>query len=787
MRSPSKSSRAPGQDVGDGLPERVRSLPAPPAEGVAEHRGREWEPSQGSHQSGFGRRKFLGSAGLLAAAAASCRSRRDPYVAEKPQVPLPANLRAGGETQVLSTCGLCSAGCGIRVRVVEGRAVKIEGNPSSPVNRGRLCARGQAALELLYHPDRVRGPMRRTGARGDGRWQPLSWDEAIAALGGELGKLRAAGEPQSLVLLDGEARGATHGLWARFLRAFGSPNHIGHGATGYGATLRAMAAMTGVASLPGYDFENARLALLVGTGALEASGQAMHLARALARGNRPRLVCAWPRLPPTAALVDEWLPLLAEGQAAFLLALAHVLLREGLADESSLQAAPGFETRGPAGGGGGLRQRILADFSPAQVEAGTDLPARQIERLARELAVARPSLVAVDEATSDDAAAAAGIVLNAFLGNLDVPGGVRLDAGWEAPSWGNPALDSVAEQGLRRRALDGRDPAEADVASSRILQLPEALLYGRPYPAKILLLYASNPAYAKPAPLDWRSALAQVPLVVSFSPLLDESALFADLVLPDHTFLEGWDVVAPGRGMRALSLQQPVVRPVHDTRQTGEVILRLAAAVGPALAEALPWHGYREAVEVGLARVPGGAPAALSVLASEGVFTATPEQDARSGGGVGGWIILADARRAIPTRFSPAVDEGMGRPFLLVPFRGPGYAQGGMRHLPWLAELPLAPCYPWPPCLEMSPSDARALGIADGDAVVAEAPRGSMRLRVHVHEGMKTGVLGLPLGGGAWPVAGAGDNPMALLVDLADERTGQWRMCATRARVRRAG
>jgi anaerobic selenocysteine-containing dehydrogenase len=101
------------------------------------------------------------------------------------------------------------------------------------------CA-GQAGLELLYHPDRIRGPRRRVGARGENRWQAISWDEAIAQLAAELGKLRAAGEPQSLVVLDGERAGTTHALWARFLEVFGSPNHIGHGATGFGAMAQAV-------------------------------------------------------------------------------------------------------------------------------------------------------------------------------------------------------------------------------------------------------------------------------------------------------------------------------------------------------------------------------------------------------------------------------------------------------------------------------------------------------------------------------------------------------------------
>jgi anaerobic selenocysteine-containing dehydrogenase len=202
----------------------------------------------------FGRRGFLGGAGLLAGLAAGCRARPDPYAAHKPPVPVERGLRAGSETYVLTTCGLCPAACGLRVRVVDGRAVKVEGNAESPINRGGLCVRGQAGLELLYHPDRIRGPRRRVGARGENRWQAISWDAAIGQLAAELGQLRAAGDPSSLVVVDGEQTGTTHALWARLLDVYGSPNHIGHGATGFGSMAQAVRQMTRKACLPGYDF-----------------------------------------------------------------------------------------------------------------------------------------------------------------------------------------------------------------------------------------------------------------------------------------------------------------------------------------------------------------------------------------------------------------------------------------------------------------------------------------------------------------------------------------------------
>jgi anaerobic selenocysteine-containing dehydrogenase len=435
----------------------------------------------------------------------------------------------------------------------------------------------------------------------------------------------------------------------------------------------------------------------------------------------------------------------------------------------------------------GLRERIMADFAPAQVEAGTGVPARRIERLARELAAIRPSVVAVDEATSDDIAAAAGLALNALLGSLDTVGGMRRDGGWEQPDWGKLALDTTAERGLRTEAIDGRDPARPAFETSRILSLPDALRSGKPYPAKVLLLAYSNPAYSKPGGRRWLDALAKVPLVVSFSPLLDESARFADLVLPDHTFLEGWDVIAPGRGTRVLSVRQPAVRPLGNSMATGEVVLRLAAALGGKVAEGLPWPGYRAAVEAGLANLPGGVTKVMDALEAEGSWVAPPGEGAPTGSRAGEEKGLLDVSGALWGDAPAAESDPASLPFVLVPFRGPGYAEGGMRHLPWLCEMPLAGQDPWQPCIEISPWDARGLGVADGDRVLVESSWGRVAMPARVHAGIRAGVLGLPLGGGAWPVAGEKDNPSSLLASLADAKTGQWFACVTRARLRKAG
>jgi anaerobic selenocysteine-containing dehydrogenase len=141
------------------------------------------------------------------------------------QLPAVENLNAPGvERWVPTVCGQCMGGCGILARVIDGWAVNIVGNPFHPVNRGTLCPKGIAGLQGLYDPDRIRAPRKRAGKRGENKWDPISWDEALQLVTASLKDLRLKGEPHQLVVLGGRYRGLMRSLWERFLEAYGSPN-----------------------------------------------------------------------------------------------------------------------------------------------------------------------------------------------------------------------------------------------------------------------------------------------------------------------------------------------------------------------------------------------------------------------------------------------------------------------------------------------------------------------------------------------------------------------------------
>jgi len=765
--------------------------------------------------SRFGRRELLRGAVLAGATAFGCRRSKDPYRVDKPPVPGGRGGRAGEECWVLSICGLCDASCGIKVRVVEGRAVKIEGNPQHPVNRGGLCSRGQAALQALYHPARVRSPLRRMGGRGDGQWKPISWDEALGELVAKLNRVRAGGHPERLVLIDGESGGFTHDLWARFLSAFGSPNHIGQEsacAAGIGLAAEYMQGRTG---LPAYDLDRTRFVLAMGTDLLESSGQAMHFLRAASapaedgRGRRLRVVCVSPRRP--GCRFDEWIAIAPGGYGALALSLCHVLVRDGLFDQDFVRDHVfGFARWQDQAGveQPGFEELVRAAYAPDKTKDATGIPAATVERLAHALSEQRPAVVASDAsaaAASNGLATAMAIAaVNALLGNLECVGGVRRQRDAGLADWDAPAADAIVAP-----RIDGAGTAACPLGRNRVQAVPAAITQAKPYSAEMLVLHRANPLAALPGRQAWAAALTEVPFVASFSPWLDETARLADLVLPEPLPLEAWDVVigAPTTGEPVLGLRMPVVAPLHDTRPAGDVIVALAAGLGGSVAESLPWQSYQDAVEArlqGLARSSEGADGDVKSLLADmkeeggwwrkpanaeaglGAFPTTSGKfeicsqaiaSRLAGAGEAAQALQAWPCKGLPPCERPSFSGAPSEfPLLLVPYRPIQFVEHGVRSLPWLSELPVVSGDPWPVRAEINPVDAARSGLADGDRMLVASPIGSCKAVVQVSDGVRVGALAMALGKG---------GVIALVVPEEDRFSGVLAWQGTRVRVRK--
>src|SRR6202521_1143976 len=345
------------------------------------------------------RRNFLKVSALSGAVAAleSCGSPDHQlvrFIPDEELVPSVATWKPG-------LCTLCPAGCGLLVRVMQGDAEvvrhgesglvkmglakKLEGNPAHPVNRGKLCARGQAGLQVLYHPDRLRNPLKRKGPRGSGEFEEVSWDDALAEVTSRLSALRSSGSAASLRFLIGSLRGQRRELIERFLKGFGAPAPVAYEALDEAVLRQANLLSFGQAQLPTLDLARADYLISFGADLFGTWNSPVSQAigygemRQGRPGRRGKFVQIEPRMSQTGANADEWIPCRPGMEGALALGIAHVILRDNLSARGARSRAGSLIAGWSEG---------LPDYSPENVEKRTGVAASTIVRLAHEIAQA---------------------------------------------------------------------------------------------------------------------------------------------------------------------------------------------------------------------------------------------------------------------------------------------------------------------------------------------------------------------------------------------------------------
>ncbi|HJR40531.1 MAG TPA: 4Fe-4S dicluster domain-containing protein [Gemmatimonadaceae bacterium] len=454
--------------------------------------------SEHSTPTGVRRRDFLKILGVTGAAGASVGCNTDTVEKLIPYLVHPDETVPGVSSYYATTCRECATGCGVIAEVRDGRAIKLEGNPAHPVNRGALCARGQAALQGLYNPDRYRAPM----ARRSGRLEPITWDEGVQLLSRQLAQL--GGGASSAVFLNRHESGSFPSFLDGWLSAFGMPPHLSVDALADSAVMEANRQSYGV-PWPSLDFGAARLVVSIGADFLDGWGasvpQQLDFADARARlRDAPRLVYIGARRSLTGLNADEWIPCRPGSELAIATALLGAV----------------------RGGAGSLDQAAQA----------ADVPVAALQRLAVAIRSARPSLVVsgVNGANATDVALAVNAI-NQAAGNVGTT--IRTSA----PLTGFDGTATAAE-------------LVAAVERMRSGQVP------------ILFVRNVNPVFTLPRGLNVSEALGKVPFKVSFSSYPDETSELCDLILPDHHPLESWGDAQPVPGVVALQqpTMDPVFR-----------------------------------------------------------------------------------------------------------------------------------------------------------------------------------------------------------------------------------
>ena len=734
------------------------------------------------------RRNFLAWAGLGAVGAVACEGFgiRKGELDIQSSVRLPEDLVRGTDNWYASLCRTCPSCEGIVVRVMEGRAKMVQGNPFYPTNQGKIHARCEAGLQALYHPDRIATPMRRSGPRGSGEFTAINWQpDGIDTL---RNALRVNGS--SSVMITEPLRGHMALLVDRFVTAIGG-EHQGFEAIDNNTYRAAVKNVFDQDSLPDLDLENSKFILSFGADFLSTWVSPTRFGRGYGEfrqghgRDRGMFYQIDSRFSMTAANSDKWLPVRPGWEGYLALSLAQVIVAENL-------QADGVDIDSLVGGDAG--RQTLNNFSPEIVAPMAGLtpamtggdPVGFLKDLARRFAANQPSIAIGGGSAGAQSNGLFNLeaiyALNYLVGTAGKKGGVRFNP---ASPWAD--VPSASKAG----SLDDWTRITDQIRSGQ---------------TKLLMLHGADPVHGLPDSLRLRDAITQADdlLVVSFSPFLDDTSALADIILPDRVSMEDWgdDISEPGPGYQAVGLQQPVVNPLFelDPLSFPDVLLTMAQELGK---EAdLPWANFKAMLREGSD--------ALFNLNRGSIEASTADEFWNNLLKRGGWW---DELRNGPTTVRPAdgllktiaekaaqpafAGIGMGSDSLyLVPFAHNTLLDGYNGHLPWLQSAPdPLSTVTWQTWVEISDATADQLGVKEGDILRIESSKDSIRAVAYPSPAVPPDTISIPFGQGrkhgseyATDRNGSeSSNVMDILETTTVSGTGSLAWAGTRVRVTKTG
>lgn len=700
-----------------------------------------------------------------------------------PWTPVPPD---GEATYAHSTCTLCPGGCGITVRLIDGRAVKIEGREGHPINQGGLCLLGLSGLQLLYGPTRVQAPMKRVGERGEGKWQRISWETAISEIAEILGGLRGSGQAHTVAAISSRNRGTVAGLMERFLTVYGSPNFM-RMPTIEDAQELGLYLTQGILGSVGYDFENSDYILSFGAGLIDGWGAPVRMFRANSgwRETGATVVQIEDRLSNTAAKADQWVSIRPGSEADLALGIAHLMVADGRYDS-------GFVGRRTADFD--AFKAALTGYTPDKVAADTGVPAETIAALADAFAAADRPVAVYGRGKGNIPGSLkevlAVMALNALAGNLNQPGGMWAVPEPEKAEWPEFMTDEVAAEGLQKPRIDGAGGQSYPHTRYLLSHLPQAMTEGSAYQIKALFIDDANPLYSLSGTAAVRNAFEQIPTIVSFASQMDETAAFADYILPNHVYLERYEDVVVTAGLKSatIGLVQPIMTPLYNTQHVGDTVIQLARALDETVVSAFPWPDYRTCLEESMGEK-------WDTLVEEGVwideaFEVDPAVDFETASGDFEFVSEAGAKVLTAASVAAEGDES-GFPLLFVPYDIMRLASRIVGSPPFMVKTVSDTILKHKDMLvEVNPQSAKAAGLSEGRYASLETPIGRARVKVHLSDRIQPGVIAMARGLGHTAfdkyLADKGVNVNALMGPVFDPASGLDAAWGVRAKLVRA-
>lgn len=504
----------------------------------------------------------------------------------------------GSEHFTPSFCEMCSTRCPIEAKVVDGKNVFIQGNHRVKGTATSVCARGGAGHNQLYDPQRIVKPLIRVGERGENKWREASWEEALNLVATKMAQIKEKYGPESFVFTAKSSQ--THKLMSAFASAYGSPNIFSHLSCCPITYQMVCQHMYGDAKIK-RDFANAKYVVNFGHNLFEGIviSDAKKLMKVV-KNKDAKLLVLEPRFSVIASKADEWLPVKPGTDLAFVMALIHTWIKNGTYDKNFIDKfSIGFDEV----------VKATSQTTPKWQESITGIKAEDVERIADEIYKAAPRVI-IDFGHKTTTTRAeymrtrAIMVANAMMGNWEVKGGIfsgkkaklfnkltntnefdeitNPDAAFKVPK--TPRIDGAGESGNHKFVSRSHGV---------LMDINEAILSQKPYPIKgwfnIRFNHIINVAGSKKT----IQALKELDFIVVSDIYLNDMATFADVVLPESTYLERDEGIEDKSGTKpAYMIRNKIVDPIGDTKDAASIFRELARLLK--CDELYTWNNIRE-------------------------------------------------------------------------------------------------------------------------------------------------------------------------------------------------
>jgi len=624
---------------------------------------------------------------------------------------------------VFTSCGMCVNKCGVIARVRNGVIHKLDPNPNFAVkSRAMLCARGNAGTKVVYDPDRLKYPLIRVGERGEGKWRRASWDEALDLVGKNLNEIAEKYNRASVVFASTEGTFQDH-FFNQMAECYGSPNTLRHATLCLSSNIQGFSATFGTNPTP--DVLNADYIIMSGANRSEAFITPDTIDLLKGDGGKRKLVYLDPRFTKTAAKADEWFPIKPGTDMAFILAMTHVIVLEGLYNKDFVEKMTvGFDQLVPH----------LAPYNPEWAAQECEIPAEDIRRIAREFAAAAPRAVYYQGRRSsffanDTQMRRAMAILNAVIGNWDVKGGMipNRSIAMTKHDYIAPYYDDIPPR------LDAGAIAYLSESDGSWTIFRDRVLEGKPYPVKGMMVYKQNCVASVPNRAKTLKMMAQMDFICTIDVAMSDTAWYSDVVLPEATYLERLDPPEVLGGIvPVVAFRQPAVEALFESKPCLWIMQQLAKRLGPEIADTFNFT-MEEAIEHQVANNPK----ILADLKGKGVYFEADKPVYGSSYGKplktkSGKIEIYSERYAekgldpLPVYSSPnSVPTGKYR---LLVGRHAYFTHGTTANNPYLHDI-MPENTLW-----LHPQEAGRLGLIDGRRVRVRSSVGEETLKLEVTE-----------------------------------------------------